>query len=578
MKSRPVLGLLALVPGFAALWWAGVAARADETAAPPPPTADLVLFNGEIFTGNPAQPHARALAIRGERIIAVGESAEVEPLADAHTRRMDLGGRTVIPGINDAHTHLGIWPKNTVWLRTKDYDPKWEEMRAVITTAVAKAPADAILRGAIGGSIFYEPKVAREALDEVAPNHAVILNTFDGHASLLNGAALARLGVNQDVADPMWGRFERDAAGRLTGVAREYAAFGVVSRRLGALTSDEDALAALGEQLDLLVRWGITSVQNMPVDQSPERCAALLARLPTPVRVRLMRMNATTPTGRDLQEGRAVGRHPAPLVTVSGTKWVLDGVLLEGTLTPRERAANDFATLKGPYSSAGLPPLVPREELDAMLREALRDDDQLLLHVFGYPAAAQVLNAMQAAGGKAVWAGRRLRLEHADGLLENLVPRAKELGVVVSQQGSHLGLSRIDPRFSDRARADRAQPLRSLLAAGIPLALGSDGPMNPYLGLMLASTHPDRPEEAITREQAVAAYTLGSAYAEFTEEHKGSLAPGKLADLAVLSQDIFQVPPPQLLTTKSLLTVIGGKVAFDAGVIRENPDRVEVAK
>ena len=116
-------------------------------------------------------------------------------------------------------------------------------------------------------------------------------------------------------------------------------------------------------------------------------------------------------------------------------------------------------------------------------------------------------------------------------------------------------------------RADRAQPLRSLVAAGIPLALGSDGPMNPFLGILLASTHPDRPEEAITRAEAVMAYTQGSAYAEFTEADKGSLAPGKLADLAVLSQDIFQVPPPDLPKTTSLLTVVGGKVVLDAGVL-----------
>lgn len=280
-----------------------------------------------------------------------------------------------------------------------------------------------------------------------------------------------------------------------------------------------------------------------------------------------MRMNATTAAGRDLKEGRTVARQPAPLVTVSGTKWVLDGVLLEGSLTPRDRAATDLTTPGSPYSSAGLPPLFPRQEVDTMLHESLQDDDQLLLHVFGSPAAMTVLRAMQASGGKEVWAARRLRFEHGDGLPTNLMPLARELGVVVSQQGSHLGLSMIDPSFLERVRAARAQPLRSLLAAGIPLALGSDGPMNPYLGILLASTHPDRPEEAITREEAVMAYTRGSAYAEFTEGDKGSLAPGKLADLAVLSQNIFQVPPPDLPKTTSLLTVVGGKVVYDAGVL-----------
>ncbi len=174
-----------------------------------------------------------------------------------------------------------------------------------------------------------------------------------------------------------------------------------------------------------------------------------------------------------------------------------------------------------------------------MLRESLHDHDQLLVHVAAYQATAAMLNAMQSAGGRQIWAKQRVRFEHGESLTPDLIPRAKELGIVVVQNPTHLAIVNLNPDLSGVFEKTKAQPLRSLLAAGIPVALGSDGPTNPYLNIMFASLHPDRPSEAITREQAVIAYTLTSAYAEFTEKDKGSLEPGKLADLAILSQDIF---------------------------------------
>lgn len=178
-----------------------------------------------------------------------------------------------------------------------------------------------------------------------------------------------------------------------------------------------------------------------------------------------------------------------------------------------------------------------------------------------------MLNAMQSVGGTETWTTRRVRFEHGDGLTPDLIQRAKEMGVVVVQNPTHLAVVRMFPDLSGRFEKIKAQPLRSLLAAGIPVALGSDGPMNPYLNIMLASVHPNRPSEAITREQAVIAYTLTAAYAEFAEKDKGSLETGKLADLAVLSQDIFTVDPSELLKTESVLTIVGGKIVYDGKAI-----------
>ncbi len=241
---------------------------------------------------------------------------------------------------------------------------------------------------------------------------------------------------------------------------------------------------------------------------------------------------------------------------------MLDGIPLEGTFAPR----NDPATVE--YFVLHEQLTFPKTELAAMLRESLHDHDQLLLHVSAYPPAAAMLNAMQSAGGAQIWAKQRVRFEHGDGLTPDLIPRVKELGIVVVQNPTHLTVGNLNPDLRGIFEKLKTQPLRSLLAAGIPVAFGSDGPTNPYLNIMFASLHPNRPSEAITREQAVIAYTLTSAYAEFEEKEKGSLVPGKLADLAVLSQDIFSVPAADLPKTESVLTMVGGKTVYDSGVLR----------
>jgi hypothetical protein len=205
----------------------------------------------------------------------------------------------------------------------------------------------------------------------------------------------------------------------------------------------------------------------------------------------------------------------------------------------------------------------PPHELESMLRDSIKYDDQLILHVSGTPAARAMLDAMEHTGGAATWRNRRVRFEHGDGILADVIPRLKALGVIVVQNPTHLDL--VDLRSHNKL--DTSQPLRSLLAAGIPVALGSEGPLNPHLNIRLASTHPDRPSEALTREEAVTAYTVTSAYAEFAEREKGSLEAGKLADLVVLSQDIFAVSSEQLPRTASVFTMVGGRVVHDTYVL-----------
>jgi predicted amidohydrolase YtcJ len=548
-----------------ALVWICVALPASTTLAATP-APDTILFNGKIFTAEGRQ-FVQALAIHGDRIAAVGDSEQIRKLAGSLTKLIDLGGRNVIPGLNDAHNHMRIRPADLVDLQFNGPNPKRPELMQVIANAVLRYPAGTFLSATISTAIFRDTTVDRASLDLVAPSHAVILTTFTGHASILNSAALTKLGIGENEPDPLGGRYERSENGKLSGVLREYAGV-VASRKLADLTSDKDAIGELRETLADAAEHGITTLQVMSEKMTPARYVDLLKQVPTPLRVRLMRMPMTTPTGRDLNEGLSTPRNPSPLITVSGTKWLLDGVPIEGTFAPRQGLVASPAERTEPFFGH-LQMSLPIKELDAMLRETIRTDDQLIVHVTGYAASAAMLDAMLKAGGERVWAARRVRFEHGDALFPDLIPRVKQLGIVVVEQGTHLDMTGIAPEVMPRIRAEKSQPMRSLLAAGIPLVLSSDqdGQSNPFLEIMLATKHPNHPSEAISREQAVIAYTRTAAYAEFAEKEKGSLAPGKLADLAVLSQDIFTVPSDDLPKTVSVMTIVGGKMIYDAHLL-----------
>lgn len=531
---------------------------------------DIVLFNGKIFTSDAANPYVQALAIRGDRIAATGDNDKIRKLAGPQTQQIDLGGRTVIPGINDAHYHLGVSPANEFYLRFKSPNPALAEVRETIAMAVPEASENAIIYGFIGPAAYVDSELDREFLDKLVPGHPVILSVASGHAYILNSAALARFGIQDGDRDPAGGRYGRNPDGKLDGVLREYAAIDF-GRKLSNFTSDTEAVKQLSERLSDAARFGVTSIQDMSNSIAPERCFALLEKIPSPIRVRVIRMPGSNPDGRNTTEGLSILHHHSGLITVSGTKWMLDGTPLEGTFAPRQAQASLFTGISQAQSSGTAATLLddafatlgltfPREQFPIMLDESLRENDQLILHVSGYPSAAAMLDAMQSNGGEKIWANRRVRFEHGDGLFPDLLPRVKAMCIIVVQNPGHLGHG---------FKTAKARQLRSILAAGIPLALGSDsgGAVNPFFDIMLASTCPDRPSEAITREQAVIAYTLGSAYSEFAEKEKGSLETGKLADLAVLSQDIFSVLTKEMPKTQSVLTMVGGKIAYDAGVL-----------
>jgi predicted amidohydrolase YtcJ len=516
------------------------------------PSADVVLLNGRIITSDPLRPTAQALAIRQDRILAVGSTQEIERLATPPTRKIDLKGRTVIPGFNDAHYHFSPQAPGHR-LKFEAMDPSRADMATALARTVASAPAGEWIFGAVGPSVVLDTTIDRAALDALSPQHPVLLQAYYGHGYIANSLALSHLKISDEQADPAGGHFERiGTSRRINGRFWEYAQW-TPARWLANQASEEGALAALRAMNADAVRFGITSMQVFSTLRI-DRFAELLRKADLDIRVRAIPFALTSATGRDVTEIGALASLPASgsKLTFSGVKWVLDG-------TPFERGAalrKDYSDRSGWRGAMNF----PRHEIDAMIGETIGANQQLLVHAVGDKTIEEVLAAMERSKIPAEsWPAKRLRIEHGDGLESDLVARARTLGIVVVQNPTHFA----DAELFARRWGTGRQPLRSLLEAGVHVAIGSDGAMNPFLNIMFAVTHPANPREALSRAQALQAYTLGAAFAEFSEQQKGSISVGKLADIAVLSQDPLAAPIAALPSLHSVLTIVGGRVVHE---------------
>ena len=521
--------------------------------------ADLILYHGKIFTSELNEPFAEAVAIRGDRILAVGSDDTVTKLVGTKTRLIDLQGRTVIPGVNDAHFHFMPDPHGYN-LRFKTVEPTWEETISAIKDAVQQTPKGQWIFGQVGYDVLKEKGADRFMLDRIAPDHPVLLRSFYGHGYIVNSKAMPLLSIYENEPDPMGGYYERvNDSQRINGRFWEYAEW-KTNRVLVGQVSDADAISELKNLSGEAVRLGITSMQIMP-SMPIDRFVRVLIKANLPIRIRAIPFASTSPAARDISEFSKLPRlnDPDSKVKASGIKWILDG-------TPYERGA----ALRQPYGD--MPDYTGKlnfseSEIVKMVRESLAFNQQLLFHCAGDRSAEAVLDALEkVGGGKIDWRQKRVRIEHGDGVTADLIERAKKLGVIVVLNPSHFSI--VDIIYARYSPATRFFSARSLLDAGIPIAFGSDGPMNPFLNVMFAAIHPVRPTEALTREQSVRAYTNGSAYAEFAENDKGTLTKGKLADISVLSQDLFTTPVPELPNTESVLTIVGGKIVYDPKVLK----------
>ncbi len=379
---------------------------------------DLILLNGKIFTSDVTQPNAEAIAIRGERISAVGSNDEIKKLGSAKTRLIDLQGRTVVPGFNDAHFHFMPDPKG-FHLQFQTIEPSWDETAEAVKNAVKQTPNGQWIFGNIGNNVLSEQGVDRFALDRVAPNHPVFLRSIYGHGYIVNSKAMPLLQLAEEESDPMGGYFERvENSKKINGRFGEYAEW-KPNRILVNQVSDAGAIKELRKMADEAVRFGITSMQVMS-SMSIDRFAKLVAQADLRIRVRAIPFAMTSPTKRDLSEFEMLSKlkFPNRKVTVSGIKWILDG-------TPFERGA----ALRQPYNdrpdwSGKLN--FSESEIVKMVKESLRFEQQILFHCAGDRSAEAVLDALEQVKN-VDWKTKRVRIEHGDGVSGDLVARAKKL-------------------------------------------------------------------------------------------------------------------------------------------------------
>ncbi|HET7294704.1 MAG TPA: amidohydrolase [Vicinamibacteria bacterium] len=556
---------------FATLVWALLAAfpTSAETRK-----ASLVLTGGRIWTGDPGRPWATAITVGPGGIVAVGDDAQVGGSAAPDARRVALGGRFVMPGINDAHIHF---IRGSLRLTHLDLNGarSLEEIRqrlAAFAKANPSAPGNRWIQG-YGWQYTVRPGgrlPTRKDLDDVVSDRPVFLAAYDGHTGWANSAALSLAGVDAKTAFPGWGEIVRDAQGEPTGVFKEQAQ-GLIGAAIPKPSRDEER-AALRRGLARAASLGITSIQNAhgtPEDVELFREADAAGELTLRVGV-AQTLRPPIPAERIDAIQALAARNRSGLVRVRAVKIVADGVIEAHT-----------AALLAPYTDApetrGLPGWT-QEQLDESVARADRAGLQVYIHAIGDGGVRMSLDAFERARKANGRPDSRFRIEHLETIDAADVPRFAKLGVLASMMPIHadpdtIGVwtAAIGPERSSRAFA-----WRLMERAGARLVFSSDWPstltLDPWRGLHCAvnrTTDAGRPaggwlpEHAISVESALRAYTSGGAYAEFEEKEKGVLAPGMKADLVVLSGDPFRMDPAQLHTLSPEMTVFDGRVVFE---------------
>jgi predicted amidohydrolase YtcJ len=532
----------------------------------PMPTPDLVIHNGRIYTMDSRQPRAEAVAIAGGRFVAVGSSEAVLATATAATRRLDVGGATIVPGLHDAHGHvvgLGEALEQLDLRQTKSLDELADRLRQ---HAAARPAGEWILGRGWDQNLWPgQGWPTASALDAAAPAHPVVLTRVDGHAVVANSRALAAGGVTAATPDPPGGRILREPSGAPMGVLVDTAQQ-LVLRRVPAPTADQ--LTRRIEAADRRLRAvGLTAVHDAGVTPDViDRYRSLVAG--DRIKTRLYVMIAG---GSQAWFERGPLVDPAHRLTVRSVKLMADGAL-----------GSRGAALLAPYAdepgNTGLL-LLEESQLYARTRAAAAAGFQVATHAIGDRGNRVVLDVFERVLRDVPGAsGLRFRIEHAQVLAPADIPRFRALGIIASVQAIHgtsdmpWAEARIGP---ERVRG--AYAWRSLVDAGVQLANGSDFPVEPpepLLGFHAAITRQDAtghppggwtPGERLTREEALRAFTLGAAYAAHAERDLGSIEPGKLADLVVLSDDIMTVEPAALLRTTVVRTMIAGETVYESG-------------
>jgi len=562
--------------------------------------ADVIYLNGNVWTGQKAdKANAKsAFAIKDGKFIAVGNKDAISKLKDGHTKVVDLGGKFVMPGFNDAHAHMpgGGFAKIEVDLvGTKSL----QEMQQRIADRVKSMSAGEWIVGRGWDQTKWTEKVepTRQDLDKFTGDHPAIFQRVDGHISIVNTAALKAAGITRDTVAPHGSAIDKDAQGEPTGILREGPAEELVFKKVPP-PSPAQRRKALEYALKDAAQSGITSVQDASEIGSPESNAASWEDFLTYEELEAegkltARITNWLPFDADiktLELHRAHHSATDPMLHTGMLKAYMDGSLGSHT-----------AAMLAPYADAPENKGLTRYEqskLNEMAQERAAAGFQLGFHAIGDEGAEMALNAFAeaeryvrehspseqtkpgAAQSKAEHAeipkqDFRYRIEHAQVIAPAQFARFKELGVIASMQPNHLltDLYWAESRIGSE-RAKTSYPWKQFLDNGVVLAFGTDypvEPITPFRGVYSAVTRKSEDgtksyetEQALTIDQALSAYTYGSAYAEFAEREKGLIAPGYLADFVVLDRDLTKIAPAEILGTKVLKTVVGGKVVYEA--------------
>ncbi len=542
--------------------------------------ADLVLAGGRVVTVDPAGTEGQSIAMRGDRVLAVGSEAEIRRLIGEQTRVIDLEGRLAIPGFIEGHGHfLGVGD-SAMQLDLRQAKT-WDEIVALVAKAAATLEPGTLIRGrgwhqekwttAPRGAIDGLPR--HEDLSAASPEHPVILTHASGHAAFANAKAMELSGIDGDTAPPEGGEIIRDPGGAPTGALRETAAYLLEPAYLRSRGADPREMAAYA--VEECLRKGVTSFQDAGSSfEDAELLRRMADRGELDVRVWMMLREPVAELTERLAATRVVG-HANHHLTVRGIKRSIDGAL-----------GSHGAWLLEPYAdlatSAGLN-TVPIDEVEACARLALEHDVQLCVHAIGDRANRETLDiferflpegtADEGAEGEGGKADLRWRVEHAQHIHPDDLPRFAQLGVIAAMQGVHCTsdapwvLRRLGP---ERAKSG-AYMWRDLLDSGAVVTNGTDAPvedLDPIASYYSTVTRKRAdgmvffPGQRMTRMEALRSYTIACAYSAFEEDLKGSLEPGKLADVVVLSKDILACPDDEILDARVDLTVVGGEVLF----------------
>jgi predicted amidohydrolase YtcJ len=539
-----------------------------------PLAADLVVTNARVWTVNPAQPEAEALAVFRGRILAVGSDADIRPLIGPKTRVMDAHKRRVVPGFYDSHVHLLGSGLRLAEVALKDARDE-SEFAARLRQFDRQLPRD---RWLLGGEWDHDRTFAgqlptAELIDKYVPDRPVFLRRYDGHMAVVNTRVLRLAGITAETPDPPGGVIYRKPGSREpSGVLRDNA-MGLVDRLIPP-TTEEQIVEAVRGALAEARQVGVTSVQDM--DGSDAATRRRLFRLYQELARRgklTLRIDLRWPLAdwRSLAALGVEANFGDDWVRIGGLKGFIDGSLGSSTAKMYESYLHE----KGSTGVYVTPPNRLREYIEAADAAGL----SVAVHAIGDRANAELLDIFAEVAKKNGPRDRRFRIEHAQHLRPEEYTRFKQLGVIPSLQPYH---AIDDGRWAEgrigAKRCASSYACRSLLDAGARLAFGSDwsvAPLNPLLGIdaavhrrTLDGKHPDGwfPQQKIRVAEAVEAYTLGSAYAAFQEKDRGSLEIGKLADLVILSRDILaDAEYDHIADTQVLVTIVGGEIVYQKG-------------